>query len=637
MADDMFTAALEWAGRGFRVFPLIPGTKKPQIEGWTDLATADPDAITRWWVDPVTGWKRNYNIGVLTNDMIVVDVDDKNGKDGTASLLELDLPLDTLIVRTPTGGRHVYFNGPNKSLSVGKLGEGLDIRSYHGYVVAPGSVTEAGAYTLDNDAPVAAAPAHLIARLDEPKERGVSAAAIAELDTPEAIARAVEYAQTCAPAVLGQGADAYTFKVACSVKDMGVSQDTAVTILSEFYLPRCDAARAWDDQVAFLERKVENAYNYGLATPGAQSPEADFAGMSIIPPVLIGNAGGAGRQWFHHGDEFDPPSWLFHELIPTVGVGMMIAPSSSGKTFLTVDLARSLAAGEGFFGVEPNERGGTALLLAEGAGGARGRINAIRAAGRLPIAASEIGMLNGKLHDLTADLQALSVEMLAVYGVPLRLVVIDTLAASGLLLDENDNVGAAIAMKALTNVSRLTGAFVLVVHHPPKDGRGERGAGALRGGADVTLEIRREDKSAIRSLEIVKSRDGPVGKVGDFTLIPVEIGRDANGRAIETCIVSTAAAPVKATSEAPRYVPLFMECLTWALDDEGETIEGERVVEVEAVKEVFTERKDGSRDRSNISKAWKAVLAYALETGAVREIPFGGRRYLAPLRVVVNV
>jgi hypothetical protein len=625
---DKLTAALAWAARGFRVFPVLPGAKDPAVAGWLDTATTNPAEITAWWKDPLTGWSQPFNIGVLTNDMIVVDVDDKNGKDGTRSLIELDLPLDTLIVRTPTGGRHVYYTGPNKSLSVNRLGEGLDIRSFHGYVLAPGSSTPAGDYTIDTDLPLLQAPDFLVARLDEPRERR-SAVALVDLDHPAALSRAADFAATCAPAVFGQGADAYTFGIACTIRDFGVSQHECFALLAEHYLPRCVAPRSPADQIAFLERKVDNAYSYGKSSPGATSAELDFAGVDITPPEAPTRPG---RKWFLHGDTYDPPAWLFHEAVLQVGVGILLAPPSSGKTFLTMDLARALAQQETFFGIEANDAGGTALLLGEGSGGARMRVNALKAVGRLPIAITEVSLLNGKLDELLTDLRALSASMVEEYGVPLRLVVLDTLAASGLLLDENDNVQAATAIKALSNLSRLLNAFVLVVHHPSKDGKSERGASALRGGADVTLEIHRDGKSQVRTLAVVKSRDGPEFPLGDFTLNVVEVGKDARGRILKTCVVSTAPAKHAAAEvERPKYTDLFLECLSWAMDDEGETIEGKNVVELEAVKAAFKERKDGSRDRTAISKAWATTLAYVRELGVVREVPFGGRRYLEKL------
>ena len=119
--SDLRKAAVAWAKRGFRVFPLATGSKEPVEKGWTETASADPIVVAKLWTDPVTGWGRDFNIGVLTNDMIVVDVDQKNGRDGISSFIAAGWPLDTLIVRTPTGGRHVYYSGPNKSCSAGRL------------------------------------------------------------------------------------------------------------------------------------------------------------------------------------------------------------------------------------------------------------------------------------------------------------------------------------------------------------------------------------------------------------------------------------------------------------------------------------------------------------------------------------
>ena len=125
----MREAALAWAARGFRVFPCIPGSKEPRVKRFYEVATNDPAEVAKLWTDPVTGWSMPHNIGVDTTDMIVVDIDMKGGKDGMASYMALDLPLDTLMARTPSGGRHAYLTGPSKSLSVNKLGDGLDIRS----------------------------------------------------------------------------------------------------------------------------------------------------------------------------------------------------------------------------------------------------------------------------------------------------------------------------------------------------------------------------------------------------------------------------------------------------------------------------------------------------------------------------
>ena len=85
------------------MFPLIPGDKRPREKGWTRTATRDPEEIERLWRDPVTGWEQDFNVGVLCDHMIVLDIDVKGGRRGMESAAELGVlsdALETLTVRT---------------------------------------------------------------------------------------------------------------------------------------------------------------------------------------------------------------------------------------------------------------------------------------------------------------------------------------------------------------------------------------------------------------------------------------------------------------------------------------------------------------------------------------------------------
>lgn len=618
--------AVAYAARGFRVFPCIPRSKKPRVAEFYDVATSDVEEVRRMWTDPVTGWPLDHNIGVATDNMIVVDIDMKNGKDGMASYVDLDLPLDTLMVRTPTGGLHAYLTGPSKSLSVGKLGPGLDIRSAHGYVIAPGSVLDVGEYTIEIDAPMAAAPASLIAKLDEPRERNVSVST--ELDTEFALARAAKYLQTEAPlAVEGAGGDDLTFRVACIVKDMGLSAEATLDAMAEHWNDRCSPP--WD--IDELRTKVENAFSYALSGAGAQSPAVDLAGVDdVLPPRYIRTA--IDRRWQHHGDVLDlNATWLFYEMLPQTGVAVLSGPSQGGKTFVLMHLARALATGGTFFGIEPDDRGGSIILTGEGRRSVRARMAALDEPERLPIVSGDISNLSaaGALEALAADLQAKMLEMEVEFGVPVRMVAIDTLSASGLLRDENDNSEAGVAMKALSVLSERIGALVVVTHHPPKTGSGQRGAGAIYNDVDVVIEIVREKTNSIRELQITKARDAQQRSLGVFTLIPRELGRDARGRVVTSCYVSDAPPSERDLTKTPKHVELLIRSIEWTLVDEAQSIEGVECADVEIVKAQFKEGYDGSKDPSNFKKKWEATLAFAIESGAVKAVPFGGRRYLS--------
>ena len=169
-------AALAFADMGWKVIPLHgvgagrcscgqskchPG-KHPRIKAWTTRATTDPDKITEWWERWPDG-----NIGIATgreSGIVVLDVDVGPGKDGMASLAELEQEIgglpETLTVRTGSGGLHFYFVAPDEGLE-GRIGfrPGLDVLSEKRYVVAPPSMHPSGAqYAFEGNVSIGLAP-----------------------------------------------------------------------------------------------------------------------------------------------------------------------------------------------------------------------------------------------------------------------------------------------------------------------------------------------------------------------------------------------------------------------------------------------------------------------------------------------
>lgn len=163
-AAELLAATLDHAARGWHVFPLVPGTKRPAVAGWPDRATTDPDRIE-------TAWSHGaYGIGIATgpSGLVVVDLDHKPGLDGLTawSTLTAGQPVPaTWTARTPTGGRHLYFVRPATAHggrpALGELrntqsllAPGIDTRALGGYVVAPPTTLPAGRYAVtDTTAP----------------------------------------------------------------------------------------------------------------------------------------------------------------------------------------------------------------------------------------------------------------------------------------------------------------------------------------------------------------------------------------------------------------------------------------------------------------------------------------------------
>ncbi|MEV0303138.1 bifunctional DNA primase/polymerase [Streptomyces prasinus] len=198
--------ALWCAERGWPVHPLSPGRKTPVANcarcrapghdrrrcsclpagRWCHgfrAATLDPAAIERWW-----GGDPRLGVGVACGPagLVVVDIDaherplPDRGRllPGVGIPEEVDLtglangfhtlgvlaalrgavsPADdgsTLRVRTPSGGLHVWYrasSGHRWQCSTGSgggraLAWQVDVRAHGGYIVAPGTVTGAGAY-----------------------------------------------------------------------------------------------------------------------------------------------------------------------------------------------------------------------------------------------------------------------------------------------------------------------------------------------------------------------------------------------------------------------------------------------------------------------------------------------------------
>jgi hypothetical protein len=270
--------ALQLARQGFHVFPLRPMSKLPAIEKFPTRATRDPEKIQRWADKyPQANWGISTSKFGDNEALIVVDIDNKGDKHGDHTVLRLELEGKdlglTLENSTPSGGRHlVYRSGVAVRQGVDVLGNGLDVRSKGGYIVAPGSVVEAGEYFVDRPDRPALAPLWLIEACGPARETSTAGRrALEGIDADRARIRACEYLWNEAPeAIDGAGGDFTTYKVAAKLKDLGVSPEVAVDLMLECWFDGC----GWT--VEELTTKVRNAFNYGQNPQGADAPEAIF-------------------------------------------------------------------------------------------------------------------------------------------------------------------------------------------------------------------------------------------------------------------------------------------------------------------------------------------------------------------------
>ncbi|MFF4120120.1 bifunctional DNA primase/polymerase [Streptomyces sp. NPDC001714] len=225
----LLAAALCAAAHNWPVICLHPGTKRPAghperscpgvgrcADGHhtpEQRATTDPDLIQAAWA------RTPYNVGIATGPagLLVIDLDvckpgeEEGAPDGATSFTALcerasePYPV-TYQVRTPSGGRHLYFTAPpgeKLPSSVNRLGPHVDTRAWGGYVVAADSTTPEGTYEVVDDAPVAALPHWLTPLLTEPSRPAVP---LAPLLVPESVTRRARTAlEREAAAVAGTG------------------------------------------------------------------------------------------------------------------------------------------------------------------------------------------------------------------------------------------------------------------------------------------------------------------------------------------------------------------------------------------------------------------------------------------------
>lgn len=155
-STDTLTQALAYAARGWPVFPCHAGAKTPVTRHGCKDATTDPRRITAWWTSQ-PGWNLAIATGAPGPDVLDVDQHGEHGNGFGAFRRLRDAGLlggAAVLVRTPSGGLHVYF--PGTAQGNGRLpGQHLDFRSAGGYVVAPPSVVGGKPYQVIRDgAPV---------------------------------------------------------------------------------------------------------------------------------------------------------------------------------------------------------------------------------------------------------------------------------------------------------------------------------------------------------------------------------------------------------------------------------------------------------------------------------------------------
>lgn len=291
--------AMQLAERGFKVFPLNKN-KKPIFTEFYKKASANPKMVEVMFQSKYefgTGaidWKKKdqgYLIGISTDNLIVVDIDNKHGHDGNGNFFKLTdnyLYTNTMCVGTPSDGFHLYFRKEDVDYknSISLLADGIDTRGFHGFVVAPGSVTEKGdyeemtetKYTVDT---LPKCPQVILDILnkkivqDSDRVKNVNNN-FEGLDSDSSIVKATEYLMHADGCDEGEQSNV-AFKVACKLREFGLSEDTCHTMMCEEWDYKNNPSMA-----DWMDKPVSSAYRYASNPIGSDSVENDFYDLDSV-------------------------------------------------------------------------------------------------------------------------------------------------------------------------------------------------------------------------------------------------------------------------------------------------------------------------------------------------------------------
>ena len=282
--------------------------------------------------------------------------------------------------------------------------------------------------------------------------------------------------------------------------------------------------------IAEITKAYEGAKAKGFSKPNKPAPPDIWA---IKPsrdaqPLL---------QWLHKIPDTEP-DFLVEGMIERRSLAMIFGQPASGKSFLAVDLAASIAAGRAFQGLK-TQKGDVVYIAGEGYRGLKRRFTAW--ATYHDVSPEEIRvMISRSAVDYRDEraAQELENELLKAKakGLAPILFVVDTLARSFGGADENSNseMGKFISVIDQSNVK--FGCATLIVHH---SGHGEnqraRGASALRGALDTEFSCKKDRSTVVISCTKMKDAEAPANLA--MNLKSVELGVAKDGRQISSAVL----------------------------------------------------------------------------------------------------
>lgn len=489
---------------------------------------------------------------------------------------------------------------------------GIEVYAGH----APRFLTITGDVAHDWPSPMREAPAEVLSSLHSRYGRGRTTANVIPLQMPELLPDIVlpDVQDLDIPDatkdILLHGPDdtedrsLALHRTGVQLYSAGYSDAEVLSIMANSQ-PLFDVAlshRRNDDERALAYLWVEHCQKAKPKATTKDATLADFEDLSGDPEVVaqakkaeVAKAKAEERFKLETAAEFAKrrkASWIVKGLVPMATLGVIYGASGSGKSFWLFDLmaavARAQAVKELDAAAQPLWRGKkinparVCWIAAEGVEDMRKRVLGYCTHQGIPLADLPMEFIGEAPNFMEAvDVKAV-IKQIRARG-HFDVIVIDTLAQVMAGGNENSGEDMGQVLAYCREITRQTGAMVVLVHHSGKDeSRGARGWSGLRAAADFEMEIIRSDNDRVAT--VTKMKGGEDGGEYGFKLETVTVGVDDDGDAETTCVVvytdSSRASVVVPKGPSGARHKLIVQEATRMIDVAGAGVTFSEIVEV---------------------------------------------------------
>lgn len=367
-------AALEYAERGWPVFPLQPHGKAPLLAGHGHRDASTDEAVIRSWY--AASPDANVGIACEPAGLVVLDIDDYKAEcEAERWLNGRELP-PTYTVSTGNGGRHYYYLAPEGAplpSSNSKLAKCVDVKARGAYVGAPPSKTTLAYEVIDPRDPVPS-PVWLADELrpgpDCTETEPRAASPTIECPAQSAYARKVMDEEGARLAAAPEGTRNDTLNRVGFRFGQLVATGHVSRPLAEKWLRQSAARASSNGNHPLTKSEIDNAVtlsvNAGMNDPGNTPKVEDKRSSERVPRDLRSpQATPALKSTPFSKVAARTPELLWDQRLVSGGITLVGGNGGVGKSSLVTSIAAAFANGKGLPGQSERDRGSTLMLSYE--------------------------------------------------------------------------------------------------------------------------------------------------------------------------------------------------------------------------------------------------------------------------------